>query len=139
MGLFRRTSAGLLLLGGIPAVILWLWSVPLFRFVFGSQWALSGAIAGIIAPWYLADFVVSPVSRVVLVLSGQETKLGWDVLSLGSLLTVFWVAQARGMAPLHTIRILTVVNTALRLVYYLILISIIARFQGVRGAEVQAV
>jgi O-antigen/teichoic acid export membrane protein len=129
MGLFRRTSLGLLLLGSIPAAVLWFWSEPLFRLVFGARWALSGTIAAIVAPWYLAEFVVTPVSRVVLVLSGQEMKLIWDLLSLGSLLTVFFVAQWRMMAPLQTIRVLTLVNTILRVVYYLILIRIITRFR----------
>lgn len=138
MSLFKRTSLTLLLLGSIPAIILWFWSAPLFRLVFGPQWALSGTMAAIIAPWYLSEFVVSPVSRVVLVLSGQEMKLIWDVLSLGSLLAVFFFAQWRSMPPLQTIRVLTVVNTALRVVYYLILVRIIARFTANQGAQAQA-
>jgi O-antigen/teichoic acid export membrane protein len=134
MNLFQRTSLTLLLLGSIPAAILWFWSGPLFRLVFGAQWALSGTIAGLVAPWYLSEFVVTPVSRVVLVLSGQEMKLIWDVLSLGSLLAVFFIAQWRFMGPLQTIRVLTLVNTTLRLIYYLILVRIITRFTRTRPA-----
>jgi O-antigen/teichoic acid export membrane protein len=133
MNLFQRTSLTLLLLGSIPASILWFWSGPLFRLVFGAQWALSGIIAGLVAPWYLSEFVVTPVSRVVLVLSGQEMKLIWDVLSLGSLLAVFFIAQWRFMGPLQTIRLLTLVNTTLRIVYYLILVRIITRFTRTRA------
>jgi O-antigen/teichoic acid export membrane protein len=133
MRLFQRTSLGLLLLGSIPAAILWFWGGPLFRLVFGSQWALSGTIAALVAPWYLSEFVVTPVSRVVLVLSGQEMKLIWDVLSLASLLTVFVVAQWHRMGPLQTIRVLTISNTSLRVVYYVILIRIIARFRRNQG------
>jgi O-antigen/teichoic acid export membrane protein len=138
MSLFRRTSVSLLLLGIIPATVLWFWSGPLFRLVFGAQWALSGTIAALIAPWYLSEFVVTPVSRAVLVLSGQKMKLMWDVLSLGSLLTVFFIAQWRLMAPLQTIRVLTIVNTALRVVYYLILIRVIARFKRSHLAQSEA-
>jgi O-antigen/teichoic acid export membrane protein len=138
MRLFQRTSLGLLLLGSIPAAILWFWGGPLFQLVFGAQWALSGTIAALVAPWYLSEFVVTPVSRVVLVLSGQEMKLIWDVLSLGSLLTVFFVAQWRSMAPLQTIRVLTLVNTTLRIVYYVILIRIITRFRRTHTAQPEA-
>ena len=135
MGLFKRTSLILLVLGSIPAVILWFWGEPLFLFAFGSRWALSGTIAALVAPWYLSEFVVTPVSRVVLVLSGQEMKLIWDVLSVASLLAVFFVAQWRAMVPLQTIRILTVLNTSLRVVYYLILIRIIARFRRTQAGQ----
>jgi O-antigen/teichoic acid export membrane protein len=138
MSLFRRTSVGLLMLASVPAAILWFWGEPLFRFVFGAQWALSGTIAALVAPWYLSEFVVTPVSRVVLVLSGQEMKLIWDVLSLGSLLAVFFVAQRTSLAPLQTIGFLTIVNTTLRIVYYLILIRIIARFRRTQRAQPEA-
>ncbi|HTC92070.1 MAG TPA: hypothetical protein VK699_01300 [Terriglobales bacterium] len=138
MRLFERTSAGLLLLGSIPAVVLYFWGAPLFRFAFGAEWALSGTIAAIIAPWYLSEFVVSPVSRVVLVLSGQEMKLVWDVLSLVSLVAVFLVAEWRGMPLLQTVRILTIANVALRLVYFVILLRIIARFKQIQGRQAQA-
>jgi len=138
MGLFRRTSLSLLLVGSIPSAVLWFWGAPLFRFVFGVRWSLSGTMAAIIVPWYLSEFVVSPVSRVVLVLSGQEMKLVWDVLSLVSLLAVFFVAQWRGMAVLQTVRTLTIVKTGLHVVYFLILMRIIARFKKVQSAQAQA-
>jgi O-antigen/teichoic acid export membrane protein len=138
MRLFKRTSVSLLLLGSVPALILWFWGEPLFRFVFGAGWAFSGSIAAIVAPWYLSEFVVNPVSRAVLVLSGQEMKLIWDVLSLVSLLAMFFVAQWRGMPPLSTIRFLTVLNTALRAIYYFILIRIIIRFRRTHAEKSQA-
>lgn len=137
MRLFLRTSAGLLIAGSIPAAILWLWGEPLFQFVFGAQWGLAGAIAATVAPWYLAQFIVSPVSRVVAVLSGQETKLIWDVLSLGMLFAVFFVAQRRGMMPLQTVKILTIVNTCLHAFYYLLLIRIITQFEKIQDAQSQ--
>ena len=138
MGLFKRTSIALLLLGSIPAVILWFWGEPLFRFVFGAGWEVSGTIAAIVAPWYLSEFVVTPVSRVVVVLSGQEMKLVWDVLSLASLLTVFFVAQWRGIGALPMIRVLTVLNIVLRMLYYVILIRIILRFKRTHAGTSRA-
>jgi O-antigen/teichoic acid export membrane protein len=133
--LFKRTSLALLLLGGIPALILWFWGVPLFRVVFGSEWALSGAMAAIIAPWYLADFVYVPVSRVVLVLSGQEWKLILDAMGVASLLTVFFVVQWRGIAPMQTIKTLAVVSVGLRLFSFAILSRIVARFERTRAGK----
>ena len=58
--------------------------MPLSPFlVFGAQWTLAGSFAGVVAPWYLAQFVVSPISRVVAVFSGQKTKLIWDAALRG--------------------------------------------------------
>jgi len=82
--------------------------------------------------------VVTPVSRVVLVLGGQEMKLIWDVLSLASLLAVFFVAQWRGIGALPMIRVLTVLNTVLRILYYVILIRIILRFKRTHSGTPQA-
>jgi lipopolysaccharide exporter len=135
--LFRRTSLTLLRMGIIPASILFFWGVPFFRLVFGEKWGLSGTMASIIAPWYLAQFVVSPVSRVVFVLSGQETKLIWDVASLASVIGIFSVAQHQGMAPLQTIKILSVVNVGLFAFYYLLLLRIIAQFQKTHSGQTQ--
>jgi len=98
---------------------------------------LSGTIAAIIAPWYLLDFVVSPVSRILWVLGGQEMKLIWDVLCLVSLLGVFLAAQRRGMDLIPTIRVLTMVNVALRGIYFLILLRILARFKERQSAQAQ--
>lgn len=134
---FTQTSLTLLLMGSVPAVILWFWGAPLFRLVFGAQWAVSGTIAAIVAPWYLSDFVVSPVSRVVLVLSGQHIKLIWDIMNLASLVAIFVLAQSRAWAPLQTVEVLTVVNTLLRFVYYALLVRIVVRFQANQIAQYQ--
>jgi O-antigen/teichoic acid export membrane protein len=138
MRLFGRTSFGLALLGSIPAIILWFWGVPLFRSAFGAQWVVSGSIAAVIAPWYLLEFIVSPVSRVVLVLSGQETKLIWDVARLGALLAVFFLARSRSMTVIPAIKILTAVNVVLYVAYYLILVRTIVRFNRKRALQAEA-
>ncbi len=125
--LFHRTTAALLAIGVIPAATLWFSGVPLFRLVFGSQWTLAGSIAGIVAPWYLAQFVVSPLSRVVAIFSGQKTKLIWDVLCVVALAGVYFLARSKAMLPLRTVQLLTLVNTGLYLVYYPLLLRMILR------------
>jgi O-antigen/teichoic acid export membrane protein len=128
MKLFRRTSLGLLCLGSLPAGILWLWGPPLFRFAFGAQWWQAGVFASAVAPWYLAQFVVSPLSRAVAIFRGQETKLLWDVLCLISLLLVFITAHRARLEALQTIRLLAFVNVDLLAVYYLLLLRIVGGF-----------
>jgi len=138
MALFRKTSLGLLICGCVPALVIWFWGAPLFRWFFGAQWTISGQIAVIIVPWYLTELVVSPVSRVVMVLRGQELKLMWDVLSLGSLLMVFYLSKAHGPSPLATIKVLTLVNTMLRLLYFAVLFRIVQRFEAGHKLKIQS-
>jgi O-antigen/teichoic acid export membrane protein len=133
--LFRSVSVGLLLTGIIPAATIWLFGPALFGWVFGAKWALSGTMAVIITPWYLAQFVVSPLSRVVVVLSGQEMKLAWDVLCLAALLAVFSLAHWRNWEALETIRLLSAVSASLFVVYYVVLLRIIARFNRTHNLQ----
>jgi O-antigen/teichoic acid export membrane protein len=139
MKLFRTTTVSLLLLGIGPAMILWFFGPPLFAWVFGAQWRLSGTMAALVAPWYLAQFVVSPLSRVVVVLSGQELKLVWDVFCLLALLGVFYTAHVQSFSPLKTIGILSAMYTTLMFLYYLVLLRIIARYTHIPCAEAPAV
>ena len=129
VSLFRSTSIGLLLAGSLPALVLGVWGKVIFVWAFGAQWAVAGEIAALVAPWYLAQFVVSPLSRVVVVLSGQETKLIWDVVCLASLLGIFTWAHLHGTPALATIRLLAAVYTLLLVAYYLLLVHIIFRFE----------
>jgi O-antigen/teichoic acid export membrane protein len=133
--LFRTTSAGLLLAGSVPAFVLGVWGEPIFGWAFGALWRVSGEIAALVAPWYLAQFIVSPLSRVVVVLSGQETKLIWDVACLGSLLGVFLWAHSHATPALVTIRLLSIVYTLLFVAYYLLLVHIIFRFEKSRASS----
>jgi O-antigen/teichoic acid export membrane protein len=137
MRLFQTASLGLLIVGIAPAAVLTLWGPALFGWVFGARWVLAGSIAAIVAPWYLAQFVASPLSRVVVVLSGQESKLIWDVLCLVSLMGVFVSARFWGLAPLPTIRVLSAVYAMLYVVYYSILVYVVASFDRSRRAAKQ--
>jgi O-antigen/teichoic acid export membrane protein len=127
-GLFKSLSLGLLFAGLLPAMLLRFFGPPMFSWIFGARWALSGVMAAIIAPWYLAQFVVSPLSRVVVVLSGQELKLVWDVLCIASLFGVFGYAHWKALDALQTVRLLSWVYAGLFVAYYLILVRIIVRF-----------
>jgi lipopolysaccharide exporter len=121
---FHSTSAALLAIGIAPALVIFFFGEPIFAFVFGIRWKLSGTIAAIVAPWFLSSFVVSPVSRLVYVLRGQRLKLIYDVMVLGGNLLVFVFARHLGWTMLGTVTVMSGVNTASRIVYYLVLLRI---------------
>jgi lipopolysaccharide exporter len=123
---FHSTSVGLLAIGIIPALLIFFFGEPIFLFVFGVKWKLSGIIASIVAPWFLASFIVSPLSRLVYVLHGQRLKLIYDILILGGNILVFFIARHLGWPMLHMVAALSAINTASKVVYYFVLLRIAA-------------
>jgi lipopolysaccharide exporter len=121
---FHSTSAALLAMGIVPALIVFIFGEPIFAFAFGAKWRLSGTIAVIVAPWFLTSFIVSPLSRLVYVLRGQRLKLIYDLSILGGNLMVFVLARHLGWTMLHMVTIMSGVNTASKVVYYLVLFRI---------------
>ncbi|UJP08912.1 oligosaccharide flippase family protein [Microbacterium sp. KUDC0406] len=67
------------LLGVGPALIVMICGPWLFSMVFGSQWAGSGVFAQLVVVAYLAQFIVVPVSRGLVLLEQQAQQLWWDV------------------------------------------------------------
>jgi O-antigen/teichoic acid export membrane protein len=123
---FRSTSVSLLVIGIVPALMIFFFGEQFFLFVFGVKWRLSGIIASIVAPWFLTSFIVSPLSRLVYVLHGQRLKLIYDVLILGGNLMVFFFARHLGWPMLHMVTVMSVINTASKVVYYFVLFRIAA-------------
>ncbi|MFM2663178.1 oligosaccharide flippase family protein [Vibrio chagasii] len=63
-----------LFLVGIPAVVLMFFTVkPLFVIVFGSEWAIAGQYAAMLAPFILFQFTSSPLMEVINVIGSQLT------------------------------------------------------------------
>jgi lipopolysaccharide exporter len=124
LGFFHSSTIGLIAIGIIPAITLIIFGQRIFLFVFGAKWQISGAIAAIVAPWFLTSFVVSPLSRLVYVLHGQRLKLIYDIAVLGGNLLVFLVARRYGWPMLHMVATMSVINTASRVIYYLVLLRI---------------
>jgi lipopolysaccharide exporter len=123
---FHSTSVGLLAIGIVPALMIFFFGEPFFLLVFGVKWRLSGIIASIVAPWFLTSFIVSPLSRLVYVLHGQRLKLIYDVLILGGNLMVFFSARHLGWPMLHMVTVMSMMNTASKVIYYFVLLRIAA-------------
>jgi lipopolysaccharide exporter len=124
---FHRTTLFLVLAGGVPALILLMFGPALFGLVFGSGWRLAGTLAAISVPWFLAQFVVGPLSRLVFVLSGQEFKLVYDVFILSGVVGVFGIAHRFEMSFYHAVLSLSIVNTVAYVIYYVVLLRIVHR------------
>lgn len=122
---FHRTTLFLLLAGGVPALLLAIAGPRLFGLVFGADWTLAGTLAAVSVPWFLGQFVVSPLSRLVFVLSRQEFKLVYDVFVLFGVVAVFIVGRRLDLSFYHTVLALSIVNAAAYAVYYVLLLRIV--------------
>src|SRR5690554_3164194 len=71
--LLKRSVLTLILIGIIPFGVIYFFGAPIFSFVFGDQWVLSGEIASALSPWLMANFVASSISMVPSIIN----KLRW--------------------------------------------------------------
>ncbi|MCU1332653.1 MAG: hypothetical protein JWM08_1645 [Candidatus Angelobacter sp.] len=123
-GLVKRMAAILLLVGLGPAAILVAFGPHLFEWVFGSKWVEAGVMATWVAPWFVARFVVNPLSRVVLVVGRQKVKFIYDIITFVSTIAVFVIAHYRSWPVTMAIAALAAVNTAGYAAFYLLLLNI---------------
>lgn len=92
--LLRRTTLILTGLSIVPFSIIFFFGEEIFIFVFGAQWAYSGQLSEIIAPWLMINFIASPISTIPLVI-GKQKLFFW----LGLISTVIQLAGF-GFLPL---------------------------------------
>src|ERR1700675_2550998 len=133
---FNRIAAGLLLVGLGPAILLAFFGERLFTVAFGNTWMTAGSLAAVMAPWAMAQLVVSPLSRVVFVFQRQEWKLVYDVVSLLTTVGTLYLGYSNGLSLLRTIRILSLISVVTYALYYLILMRVVSTGIPQRGTNV---
>ncbi|MGQ9887848.1 MAG: lipopolysaccharide biosynthesis protein [Aggregatilineales bacterium] len=100
---YLKTVQKLFLIGVGPIALFAIVGPPLFGWVFGREWQAAGHIMQVIAPMLLAEFTVSPVSRIVFVIERQDAQLVWDAFIAAAVLIVFGLASALALEPIVTI------------------------------------
>lgn len=111
--LLLRISARLLAAAVVPAVIVVVFGPMLFGFVFGAEWSLAGQYAQITVLFYLAQFVVAPISRALLVLERQYLQLFWDVSRTVLICAAVLIPGLLGLGLGTALVVLTVVQVAM--------------------------
>jgi len=61
----RKAMLGLLKTGGVPLVLVGVVSPLVFPLVFGEEWTRAGHIVAWMTPWFVLQFVTSPISAVL--------------------------------------------------------------------------
>jgi len=68
-----------------------------FGWIFGEQWRASGWLMAVLLPMWWIGAVVSPVSRLLIVLERPALKLVFDLLYLVPPIAVLYLLQERGL------------------------------------------
>ncbi|MCD4790320.1 MAG: oligosaccharide flippase family protein, partial [Bacteroidales bacterium] len=71
----RRIYRNLFLIGFPVFFLLFLFARPVFAFVFGEEWKISGEIAQILMPWLFLNFIANPVSCIAIIMNKQREAM----------------------------------------------------------------
>jgi O-antigen/teichoic acid export membrane protein len=122
---FKRVSKYLLFIGLGPSLLIMALAPFLFSLFFGSSWLGAGRIAAVMAPWALAQFVVSPVSRAVFVFGGQMQKLIYDCTAAISTVLSLCGAWMMGLSCTSAIALLSATQFCAYGLYFVLLHRIV--------------
>lgn len=77
--LYLKTTAGLLGMAIIPALILVLWAAPIFTFIFGSQWHTAGQFSSFLILWVAVMFCNTPAILFSRIIRIQKEMFLWQL------------------------------------------------------------
>lgn len=118
-----RSARNLAIIGALPAATIAATGPILFAWIFGPTWEESGIYAQILILAYFLQFVVSPVSRTLILLEHQGTQFAWDFArAVGASGAVILVAVAGGPFPLAILGLAVVQITSYGVLFVLCLV-----------------
>jgi O-antigen/teichoic acid export membrane protein len=115
-------------LGLLPTVVLVCFGPPLFELVFGSQWHEAGQYLRLLAPAYFAQFIVSPLAPVLVVLERQGVQAAWDVIRLVAVIASLALPAAFGWSALDAIGVFAVATLATYVGLGVMIFVVVGRF-----------
>lgn len=70
--LITKAIKTLALLSIVPFSIIFFFGEEIFAFVFGEEWRESGRFSEILVPWFMMNFIASPISAIPVILRKQR-------------------------------------------------------------------
>ncbi len=80
----RKSVLVLITLSIVPFSLIFFFGEELFTFVFGEKWRYAGVYSEIMAPWFMINFISSPITSIPMVVRKQKEFFGLAVI--GSIL-----------------------------------------------------
>lgn len=117
----NKTTRNLLKISLIPSAFLFVFSPFLFKYIFGQPWVRAGELIQWMCPWFIAQFVTSPISMALHVIGEQKTAM--LIQLLGVILRVFPTLIAISYATEYTAETYALSGLFFYAIYYLITIK----------------
>jgi O-antigen/teichoic acid export membrane protein len=92
-------------IGLAPGILLFFFSPWAFTLVFGSQWALAGDMASVVAILFVTTFAVMPVNMTLLLIQKQRQQLTWEISRFLLVFVIWFVMAKMAVAPLAALKI----------------------------------
>ncbi len=92
----REIHTRLISIGIFPFIVFVILAEDLFTFVFGADWLTAGTYARILAPWFFAVFIFTPISGLFGVLEKQREQLFFEIATLCTWALIFYVGGTFG-------------------------------------------
>lgn len=124
--LFKRVATTFLFIGLVGLMPVALAGPRLFGLVFGADWTAAGMIVQLLAPLYLARFVVSPVSQTLNVLKRQDLHLVSSLINGTTVAVSFSLGWALKLEGYTTILLYSLASSA-AFVFYITMTWIMLR------------
>lgn len=123
----RKTMLGLLRIGGIPLAVLGATSPFLFPYIFGGEWARGGLLVAWMTPWFVLQFVTSPISAVLHVTGDMFAAM--LLQAFGLVLRLGSVIAAASLAKDWVAEVYALSGMLFYAVYLLVVRSVLARHE----------
>ena len=88
--LLNKMLLGLSALSIVPFSLLFFYGEPLFAFVFGKDWGLSGSYSETMSVWLMINFILSPIAALPLILRKQKVFFFMGIVSSLIQVIPFW-------------------------------------------------
>lgn len=122
----KKTTRNLLRTSLIPSSFLFLFAPFLFEYIFGPSWVRAGELIQWMCPWFIAQFVTSPISMALHVIGEQKTAM--QIQLLGVILRVLPTLTAINYATEYTAETYAISGFFFYSSYYLITIKSLKKY-----------
>ena len=128
--LVKKSVKILTLVSIIPFGFVFFFGDELFVWVFSEKWRQAGEYSQLMAPWFMLNFIASPISFLPLILSKQTTFFKIAIAGAISMILCFWIPEYFFQASIETT--LWIVSSS-QVAYFLFIIF--KTFQFVRESH----
>jgi O-antigen/teichoic acid export membrane protein len=100
--LLRGTVRKLFIVSAGPLVVMAVFGPLGARLLLGAEWEEAGVYVRMLAPLYIGQFVVFPVSETLNLLEQQRLQLAWDLVRLATVVSIFAYGARAGLRGTST-------------------------------------